>query len=513
MLYLLIFGVAFLPRIISLGFDVFNTDAFFWRENTYNFMGLLEKQQWADTAITHHPGVILMWLGGLGMKVFRGSYFLLNQTPAPDTQSTVLWLNFWQILPIALVTTLTIVFTVYLLARFRQGLNDNRQLAAVVGLLLATEPWFIAHSRVFNTDALMVCFMFLSVLCLWLAVREERLIKWSALSGVFAGLALLTKSISLFLIPFTILTLGLALVVKKVKVTKVIKVLVLFFVFCFLLFVLLWPAMWVNLVPTLTLYFKGIFLEGDTRLNLHNMFGHPTLNPGPVFYPLVFLFRFTPEMVMLSVIGFFGIAKILLKEYKEQRSFLYWVLSLVSFIVFYTIELSLAAKKLDRYLLPILPFIAIFSAFGFLTVVNFLKKRWGRVVTVLAVSTLVMYRLAVLGFYFPDYLAYYDPLLGGPTQGYNFDGEWWGEGYHKVGDWINERLEIGMSVAAYDQRQLRPLIRDDIAVYDAGDKNLDPAKVDYWVLRYRENGQREGYQLVKTIYVANYPMWGVYRKL
>jgi len=37
--------------------------------------------------------------------------------------------------------------------------------------------------------------------------------------------------------------------------------------------------------------------------------------------------------------------------------------------------------------------------------------------------------------------------------------------------------------------------------------------VDYWVLRYRENGQREGYQLVKTIYVANYPMWGVYRKL
>jgi len=321
-LYLLIALVALIPRMWSVGFDVFNTDAFFWRENTYNFVGLLEKHQWADTAITHHPGVILMWLGGIGMKIFRGLYVLINHVPAPDNQAGILWLNFWQVLPIAVVVTGTIVLGVYLLRR----LTGRRDIALLVGLFLATEPWLIAHSRVFNTDALMTSFMFLSVLCLWLTIKEEKYARWSIISGAFVALALLTKSISLFLIPFTILTLGLAVVIKKTSLRKVVAIFILFSVICCLLFTILWPAMWVNPIPTLTLYFKGIFLEGDTRLNLHNMFGNPIMDPGPIFYPLVFLFRLTPELIVLGVVGGIGAIRETWRRRRENSDQLLLVL-------------------------------------------------------------------------------------------------------------------------------------------------------------------------------------------
>ena len=157
-----IFILAFIPRLIGLGFDGFNTDAFFWKENTYNFMGLFFKGQFADMAITHHPGVTLMWLGGVGMKVFRAVYFVWHHQIAPDTQIIVLWTNFAQKVPIALITALTIVVSYYLVKK----LLPQSKIALLLCLILATEPWLVAHSRVFNTDALMASFMWLFVLTL-----------------------------------------------------------------------------------------------------------------------------------------------------------------------------------------------------------------------------------------------------------------------------------------------------------------------------------------------------------
>jgi hypothetical protein len=267
--------------------------------------------------------------------------------------------------------------------------------------------------------------------------------------------------------------------------------------------------MWVAPLATLKIYFSGIFLEGETRLNRHNMFGHPTLTPGPIFYPLVFIFRFSPELLILFVAGLFFWLKRRKEEKPGERDNrgIFLILSALFFIIFYTVEISLAAKKLDRYFLPVLPFVSLLAAIG-LFHLTALKKNLFLIVCFL----LFGYRLIILGIYYPDFLAYYNPLLGGPAAGYNFDGEWWGEGYHLVGDYVSSSTSI-KSVAAYDNAQLRPFVSYNIAVYDAGDKNLDPAKVDVWALRYNGDGQRQGFNLVKTIYVAGYPMWGIYRKI
>jgi len=507
----LIFIFAFIPRLLGLGFDGFNTDAFFWKENTYNFMGLFFKGQFSDMAITHHPGVTLMWLGGIGMKVFRAIYVFLYHQTAPDTQIIVLWTDFAQKLPIALVTTLTIIISYFLVKK----LLPKSKVALLLCLILATEPWLVAHSRVFNTDALMASFMWLSVLTLWLTVVEQKFFKWSILAGLFAGLAFLTKSISLFLLPFLGLSLLLALALRLVTWRKIIIIVSCYSLAAIAAFVILWPAMWQAPLDTLKIYFNGIFLEGETRLNRHNIFGNPTMNPGPIFYPLVFVFRFSPELLVLFVTGLFFWLKRRQEENPQERDkrSIFLITSALLFIIFYTLEISLAAKKLDRYLLPILPSVALLAAIG-LFHLSILASRFKGLINqapTALVVLLFMYRFVVLAIYYPDFLAYYNPLLGGPTQGYNFDGEWWGEGYHAVGSWVNERLDV-RAVAAYDNRQLRPFVKDAVAVYDAGDRNLDSSKVDVWVLHYNGDGTRPGFQLVKTIYVAGYPMWGIYTK-
>ncbi|MCX6784083.1 MAG: glycosyltransferase family 39 protein [candidate division WWE3 bacterium] len=499
MVYFLIFLATLFPRVYKIGFDLFNTDAFFWKENTYNFIGLFADHRFADMAITHHPGVTLMWLGGIGMKIFRGLYFVVKHVPAPNTQAVVLWTNFSQNLPIALVCTGAVAVSYYLIKR----LFNNQRLALVTSLLLATEPWLVAHSRVYNTDALMTSFMFLSVLTLWLALLETKYIKWAVLSGVFAGLALLTKSISLFLIPFLLLSVGAFVIFKKLSIKKAMTIVSTVVAACVATFLVVWPAMWTSPVSTLKLYWNGIFLEGDTRLNLHNMFGHPTMNPGPIFYPLAFLLRFTPELIAAFAIGLILLIKrINRREGDKDETSLFLLLSL-GFIVFYMLEISLATKKLDRYLLPVVPFVALIASYAFVQ----LKKK----ILLIVLGVILAIRVIVLGIYQPDYLAYYNPLLGGPTAGYNFDGEWWGEGYHLVGSWINEKLEV-RAVAAYDNRQLRPFVKDNIAVYDAGDKKLDANKVDLWVLKYKDGG-RQGFQIIDTVSVAGYPMWGIYKKI
>ncbi len=497
-----VFFLALVPRIYQLGFDVINIDASSWKERTYNFMGLFFQGRFGDMAITHHPGVTLMWLGGAAMKIFRGVYYFVQGTTAPDTHSIYLWTHFAQKLPIALVTSLFVVF-VYLSVK---KLFDEK-IALVAAVLLALEPFFLAHSRVFHLDALLTVFMCSSVLSLLLFLQNWNR-KWLIASGILGGLALLTKSTALFLIPFAVLVSaafpnpsGLKSVTRRVFPAAV------WLLVITATFVVVWPSMWVQPLNTLKLYFSGITTEATSTApaffatSRHYIFGQLTYDPGWYYYPLVLLFRLSPLVFIFGVVGVLWVVVNFLKRRKTSIP-----LFLTLYFLFFTLMSALPAKKLDRYILPILPFFCILAAYGLTKTFEWFKIKKFLVSVVIVFTVFTGFTVFTLH---PDYGFHFSPLFGGIQTGLQFDSDyWWGEGYKKVADYLNQKEGAeNLVVAILDFRSFEPFF--DGVTRDLGAEYDTPS--DYWIRSPRK--QYEGFELEQVIRVGGYPLWGVFRNV
>jgi len=549
MIYIILFVITLIPRIINLGFDVINIDALFWKENTYNFLGLLFQGRFSDMAITHHPGVTLMWMASVTTKLFRGVYLLLNKVPAPDTNSMFLWQHFWHKLPIVIISSLFVLLVYWSVKKL---FNDKAALFAA--LLVSFEPLFIAHSRVFQTDALLTSFMIGSVLLYLVYLSEkaregkiqrfrhsrtawpngpslgEFLFRWVGefarsnklliFSGILGGLALLTKSNTLFLIPFialiTLVKLGYESEgFKKLTAVLLKKYLLLIFAFYLLIsatFVAAWPSMWTNPGDTLNLYVSGITLEGADRPNRHLFFGVETFDPGPFFYPLVLIYRTSPFTLLLFVGGLIWFLKNLRKLEKRER---FVIDSLLLFFVFYLLEITLPAKKLDRYMLPNFIVVAILGGYVVSKIIDHLSKKYNIKYIIGSIFSILLFIFSILLYrsYHPDELAYFSPLVGGFRGGQVLtDAWWWGQGYKKAADYLNnppaggDRVEE-TKVALYDFRSFKPFYNG--VTLDAGNKD-EFAQADYFIASIRD---REGFELEYVVEIANTPYLGVYKRL
>ncbi len=67
--YLAIGLVALLPRVLNLGTFLTGDEANFWLRRSEIFWRALATGDFAATAISTHPGVTTMWLGGLGLRL------------------------------------------------------------------------------------------------------------------------------------------------------------------------------------------------------------------------------------------------------------------------------------------------------------------------------------------------------------------------------------------------------------------------------------------------------------
>jgi 4-amino-4-deoxy-L-arabinose transferase-like glycosyltransferase len=270
-------------------------------------------------------------------------------------------------LSVAVVTSLG-VLGIYMLV---SKLFDTKT-AILSALLLTMDPFYLAHSRVFHTDAVTSVFMILSALSLMLCFRERYICspfkfpflwRYAVLSGVFAGLALSRKSSALTAILFMGLSATLVYLFEVWQLREINPKTLSWFVIVLGLgvltsaatFFLLWPAMWVDPVGTgrhLLAATVELVEEGHEQFFL----GRVTNDPGPWFYPLVLLFRVTP----LTLIGL-GVSLNSLVRSTRQRGnrVLLWI-----YIVLFVLFITLSPKKQDRYLLPIFPALSILAAGG-----------------------------------------------------------------------------------------------------------------------------------------------------
>src|SRR5262245_5651710 len=189
--YLAIGLAALLPRALDLGVFLTGDEANFWLRRSDIFLGAIRSGDWAATAISTHPGVTTMWLGSAGLLLQDA--VLSSGIVRDGGFATFLALAR---LPTVLVHAAGIVVGYGLLRRLLSAGP-----AFLAALLWATDPFVIGYSRVLHVDGLAGTFATLSLLAACLYWQHDPRRRWLIVSGVTTGLAILSKSPALALLP------------------------------------------------------------------------------------------------------------------------------------------------------------------------------------------------------------------------------------------------------------------------------------------------------------------------
>lgn len=518
---LALFVVALLPRVWGLN-DFYTIDeAYHWPGRVQRFRAALQAHTWAATNQTGHPGVTTMWLGALGNWLAARA----GVTDPGWAGGGALYLSYLR-LPLAVTNAVAVLIGVLLLVRLL-----GRRAALLAGLFWAASPFLIAHSRVLHLDALVTSGMTLSVLALLngLAERQSHEVAESrrvlvgrgylALSGVFGGLALLTKAPSLVLLPFVGLALAWALwprggggpTVAQLWRGWVLPVLGWYVAWLLVATAVVfagWPAMWVDPLGAAGSVVREIIHNGGEPHHSGNYFlGQAVGAPGPLFYPAVVLFRTAPW----TLLGLVFEAVALLAWLRRRGPASQFHLLVALYVLLFGVAMSAEPKQFDRYLLPIWPALEILAAIGWVRLLRVGATRARARPTAVApyatsavVLVLALGMAATLFSTHPYYQTYFNPLVGGGPAAQHVMLVGWGEGMEQVGAWLQTRPDLGRGpVLSWIPPTLAPFVPKEHLVLDLRDQYVR-AGSSYAVLYSRSVQRKEN--AVAEAYVRQSPV-------
>lgn len=359
-------GYALLLRCFTLDAWVHIDVPWGWYGWIQSFWQALAARDWAATYQVEHVGVTFMWLTGGALRLAG----LLDQPLSSATIITAM-------APLVLLSSLVIGATYLLLRRLLGGRHAWLPLA--VGLLLANEPFFVGHARALQLDVTLTGFAWLGALTGAIAVRERSL-RWSAAAGVLLGLAVLSK------ITAAGVAVGVALLFAAAALGpgaarqrwRLLGGLLLLTVCALATAFALWPALWVAPQATVLRVYRA---ATDLVAAGHNMFSWGRVHEsdaGVGLYLGVLLLRLTPELLLLAL-GYLALlgrwlwpaGRRAARAEGVDRRLLPLLLAYAPFIA----SLVLSPKRIDRYLLPLVPLLALFAAAGAASLVERLGVR------------------------------------------------------------------------------------------------------------------------------------------
>lgn len=500
----LLFTFAFLLRTYKLSWAGINPDEDVWHRRNDNFISAVKEGNWFYTQQSWHPGVSLQWLAA-------GGRVLLGEASSIEGD---FWKNYWprhraMVLPIVCVTSLAVAGGYLLLLQLTSPF-----VSFLASLLLSLDPFFLAHSRVVQMDALLASFMILSILLLLVFVKKKEKI-YLLFSAFLGGLAVLTKIPAVNLALYSCLVLGLSccffggsLRFTSQKFRLFLRNWLLWCLVCGLTFTLFYPAMWVkpflilkNIVYRLA---GGGITAGSPGMSAVTFYlGKLVPAAGVFFYPLVFIFRTTPAAL---VFGFLSLFLLLFRWLKTRRT-LSWQFFIFCFVFFYTLQMSLIAKKGDRYILPSLVGWNVLVAWGIGKTVDFIAQKLvlrKGLVQILAGATVLGTSLLLLVPLESSYLSFYNPLVGGGNTASSLMVVGWGEGMRKVGNWLNQQSDSEhLSVASFYHDTLQPYFRGEVwELGEFGDQDAD-----YVVLYKNQVQRRKEEKYVEKYYQSREPVF------
>ena len=458
----IIFLVAFLPRILH---PVSQTPV--WGDRAFHFSHAVLEQSWEETYTRYHPGVTLMWLSGTTLQIFSQQHGNLTgaQLLGDDFTRPGILSNSVQaaVLPLAAVIALCIGFMYRLLSR----LVDKR-IALTAVCLLALNPFHIAYSQVVHVDGLLSMFMLFSALFLLNYAFSGRRSDW-VWSGIFAGLSFLTKTPSLFLIPYAGLILGLTKMgffrgkwekrPKQLLLSffQIIPLLLVWTTIAAAIFFILWPAMWVKAGDVLTVMVQRIvFHTSNTHRNpvfFNGISSHE--DPGSPFYLATLAWKTTLITLPAILFGFlFGFLR-----FRSRNGRILWVFLL--YALFFIMQMSIGKFKQIAYILPAVPPLDIAAAFGLVWVARGIgrwRPQWSWLPIPLLATVLVIQAGITLNYY-PYFGTHYNTLMGGiQTAQHMLPLQEQGEGLDVAGKFLSS-LPHGQGTTAVLHPRSAPVFR------------------------------------------------------
>ena len=476
--YVVLVAAIALPRLLAL--DRFVTaDEPKWLARSGNFYLALAKGDLENTFTREHPGVTVTWAGVAALLWRYPEYARDVHEYLTDSNQIEPVLRDHGLEPLALLQAgrllVALMVTAALLAAFWMSVSLVGWQPSLVGfMLIAFDPFHLGLSRLLHLDGLLSSLMLFSILA-FLNYRSERKAIYLGLSGAAAGLAWLTKSPAFFLAPFLglVALLDLArdwLSQRRVAIHAVWgwgRALIGWVLVGAAVFVLLWPAMWVNPVENLQqifaeattyaqaghttdVYFRGaVFSTNPGRVynaSEQQLYG-PWANvrmvgdEGHIFYPLSFLWRSTPVVLLGLALAALGL--VLRWSIREEEKLNWTTLIFFLFAGLFTAFIALGSKKFDRYLLPVFPPLDLVAGIGWVRAVRWLaaRARSMHVRSAIPHALVLVVAVQALGALrtHPYYLSYYNALMGGSEKAPRVMMVGWGEGLDEAARYLNAR--------------------------------------------------------------------------
>lgn len=331
-------------------------------------------------------------------------------------------------------------------------------LPALVGfLLLSFEPFYIGLTRLSHLDGLVGTLALVSILAFMVYAFDDQKLVYIVLSAVAASAASLTKITGFIILPGLGIVFILMIIFHRQEhlhesrrqsllwLRKIIFHMIIFGAVYVVVYIVLWPAMWVNPVGTLLGQFQypGRYLPETVLENGEQ----PQVNPIPssnqsidIFqYPEKFIWRVTPIGLagVLMWLFFFIMKKDILSERKTH--YVSW--SLLASAFTFTILLTIPIKSNFRYWIPAYISILLLAGIGWAALLNTAMKRFpdirSRSVGVLIILGIVLIQFFSIFRTYPYYFTYYNPLMGGSKQAGKSTSVGEGEGLDQAGLYLS----------------------------------------------------------------------------
>lgn len=428
------------------------TDEPFWLGRSANFFSALWHGRFEDTFQHAHPGVTTMWAGMVGYLVAAPDYARMFDTNLGfpyDIHNRIREMGLSEMDVLNASRTVKVALQAALFALSLRYLRRmfGEEVAITAGLLIALDPFLIAHDRLLHIDGLLAITSFAAVLALAdaAAFRREATAPWIA-AGALAAVAWLTRSTAVVLIPvaFVAAFYPVASAWRVGAVSRAIRPAAVRFAWwlgsAIVVTIALWPALWVS--PRTALGFmiewsenaaaSGHELPTWFRGEIH--FG----DPGPLFYPVSILWRETP-VGMLGLALFAGLVLAGPLRRRAHPAARQAIAVVALFAGLYLAGMTLGAKKFDRYILPVYPVLDLVAAIGIVGALRLLVHWRPSRPSWLVPATLgaVMAAQVASGFAaMPHWLDAWNPLLGGGTSAEQVMQTGWGEGLDEAGRFI-----------------------------------------------------------------------------
>ena len=448
-----------------------NIDEALWIQRGGAFVAALAGGHLDATYTRPHPGVTTMWLVGLsdvgwcamvGDRSWESCARRLADDRLPPLSAYVVPRCVQAVITAALLALMASLSVQWL------GLRP----AALGGGLLAFEPFFLGYQRFITTDALATDLGAVAALWFLLYLREghrRRLV----FSGLAFGLAVATK------LPAVLLAAPLLISVVVVEsggwpgfpargFRRRALELTVWAAVGVAIAVAIWPALWVRPLGLLRQLWAD--LGSETHANAFR-----SDDKGWAFYPRVLAWRFTPLMQAGALIG---VAALLWPARRRRQARRAELEALAGLVVVTLVLLRLAGEAgVDRYLLPVVPFLALLAGAGWDLVRDRLAVRWARPAAAALVPTAVVVgQLAMFLPHLPEGITFYNPLLGGAAAAGHALAMGQGEGLDRAAWYLNAEPGAASRVAA------APGFASAFAPYFRGRTiEVSPASRDEWV--------------------------------